>query len=132
MEGFAAGEPDRRGVGRIMALPLIGLIRLYQLLVSPLLPPSCRYYPSCSAYGLGALRRFGLVRGGYLTLHRLARCHPWSDGGVDHLPGTWAQRGSEELRRPQVGDEPADLADPQHSCSDDGASGAHDRRTQHL
>ena len=56
---------------KVLALPLIGLVRGYQLLVSPLLPQSCRYFPSCSAYGLTALPRFGLVRGSYQTVHRI-------------------------------------------------------------
>ena len=71
---------------RALALPLILLVRAYQRLISPLLPPSCRYYPSCSAYAVTALERFGPLRGTWLALRRLGRCHPWSDGGVDHVP----------------------------------------------
>lgn len=70
----------------LSALPLVGLVRLYQLFLSPLLPSSCRFYPSCSAYALVALRRFGPVRGLWLTVRRLGRCHPWNPGGVDHVP----------------------------------------------
>lgn len=70
----------------VLARPLIWLVRGYQLLVSPLLPPSCRYYPSCSAYAVEALRVHGLFRGGWLAARRLARCHPWTAGGVDHVP----------------------------------------------
>jgi len=88
----------------ILAQPLIWLVRGYQLLLSPLLPQSCRYFPSCSAYGVTSLQRFGLLRGGYLTVHRLLRCHPWSAGGIDHVPETWAQRGSPELARPRFAD----------------------------
>ncbi len=73
-------------VRRALALPLILLVRAYQRLISPLLPPSCRYYPSCSAYAVTALERFGPVQGTWLALRRLGRCHPWSDGGVDHVP----------------------------------------------
>ena len=68
------------------AWPLVGLVRLYQRLLSPLLPPSCRFYPSCSAYAVTALSRHGLLKGSWLTLRRLARCHPWNPGGVDHVP----------------------------------------------
>ncbi|GAA4816807.1 membrane protein insertion efficiency factor YidD [Nocardioides caeni] len=65
---------------------LIGLVRLYQLLISPLLGPSCRYYPSCSAYAVQALQTHGAIRGTWLAGRRLLRCHPWSPGGVDHVP----------------------------------------------
>ncbi|HTT03641.1 MAG TPA: membrane protein insertion efficiency factor YidD [Steroidobacteraceae bacterium] len=63
-----------------------GLIRIYQWTVSPLLGPTCRFYPSCSNYALQALRRYGLVRGGWLALRRIARCHPFHPGGVDPVP----------------------------------------------
>jgi uncharacterized protein len=75
----------RRG-GQVLVLPLIGLIRVYQLVISPLTPPTCRYYPSCSAYAVTALRRFGPIKGTWLAGRRLLRCHPWSPGGVDHVP----------------------------------------------
>ncbi|GAA1745645.1 membrane protein insertion efficiency factor YidD [Nostocoides vanveenii] len=77
-------------VGGLLAQPLIWLIRAYQLVISPMTPPSCRYYPSCSAYALGALRRFGLFRGSYLAARRVLRCHPWAPGGVDHVPQTFS------------------------------------------
>ncbi len=96
----------------LAARPLLWLVRAYQLLISPLLPQTCRYYPSCSAYGVTSLQRFGLVRGTYLMLHRIVRCNPWSAGGVDHVPQTWAQRGSDELTRPQhLQPAPPDLPD---------------------
>lgn len=75
-----------RPLGWWLAMPLVWLVRGYQLLVSPMLGPTCRYYPSCSAYAVEALQRFGLLRGSWLAVRRLARCHPWSDGGVDHVP----------------------------------------------
>jgi len=60
-------------------------IRLYQLLISPLLPAStCKFHPSCSEYAALAIRKHGVVRGGWLAAHRLARCHPWAKGGVDY------------------------------------------------
>jgi putative membrane protein insertion efficiency factor len=69
---------------RLLALPLVGLIRLYQVLVSPLLPQgTCKYHPSCSAYAVEALRAHGLVKGSVLAGWRLLRCNPWSHGGVD-------------------------------------------------
>ena len=73
-------------VERLLAAPLIGAIVLYQRLISPMLPPTCRYYPSCSAYAVTALRRFGPVKGTWLAVKRLVRCHPWTPGGVDHVP----------------------------------------------
>lgn len=66
--------------------PLLVLIRCYQLLISPLTPPTCRFYPSCSAYAVTALIRFGPIRGSWLALRRITRCHPWNPGGVDHVP----------------------------------------------
>jgi putative membrane protein insertion efficiency factor len=71
---------------RILALPLLALIFLYRKLVSPVLPPACRYYPSCSAYAEEAVRRHGPVRGPYLAVRRLLRCHPWAVGGPDPVP----------------------------------------------
>jgi putative membrane protein insertion efficiency factor len=71
---------------RVAAAPLVGLILIYQRFVSPMLPPTCRYYPSCSQYALTAIRRFGPVKGTWLAIRRLLRCHPWTPGGVDHVP----------------------------------------------
>lgn len=76
----------RLEVAQLLARPLVWVVRLYQLVVSPLLVQQCRFYPSCSAYAVTALTRFGIVRGSWLTLRRLARCHPWNPGGVDHVP----------------------------------------------
>ena len=65
---------------------LRGLIRAYQLLISPVLPPSCRYLPTCSDYAAEALQVHGVVRGLWLALRRLARCHPWGGSGYDPVP----------------------------------------------
>lgn len=73
-------------VSAVLARPLVWLVMGYQLLVSPLLGPTCKYYPSCSAYAITALTEHGPVRGLWLTVRRLLRCHPWSHGGVDHVP----------------------------------------------
>jgi putative membrane protein insertion efficiency factor len=64
----------------------IGLIRLYRLIISPWLPNSCRYYPTCSQYSLEAIQRFGAVKGLWLTVKRIARCHPWGGSGYDPVP----------------------------------------------
>ena len=69
-----------------MSVLLAAVVRLYQLLVSPLFPASCKYHPSCSQYAIDALRVHGLVRGTALTAWRLLRCNPWSYGGVDKVP----------------------------------------------
>jgi putative membrane protein insertion efficiency factor len=64
----------------------MALIRLYQLTLSPLLPPSCRFTPSCSHYGYEAFRRFGFFKGGWLTVKRVTRCNPFNPGGYDPVP----------------------------------------------
>jgi uncharacterized protein len=69
-----------------MRLLLVGVIRLYQLGISPLLPAACRFYPTCSQYALVAVRDHGARRGAGLAIKRLARCHPWNPGGVDFVP----------------------------------------------
>lgn len=65
---------------------LVAPLRLYKVFLSPLLPPACRFHPSCSVYAMGALRVHGPVRGLWLALRRIARCHPWSRGGLDPIP----------------------------------------------
>lgn len=62
------------------------LIRAYQYAVSPLFVQSCRFYPSCSAYALEAVERYGVLRGAWLAMKRLLRCHPWHSGGCDPVP----------------------------------------------
>lgn len=69
-----------------MRLALIGVLRAYRAIISPLYGQVCRYHPSCSAYALEAVTSFGAARGCWLALRRLARCHPWAAGGVDLVP----------------------------------------------
>jgi putative membrane protein insertion efficiency factor len=71
---------------------LVAPIRFYQRFITPYTPPSCRYYPTCSAYAVTALRTRGAVVGTVLTIWRLLRCNPWSTGGIDHVPATGLRR----------------------------------------
>ncbi len=64
----------------------IFLIKVYQRTISRVLPPSCRFYPSCSEYGVQALQKYGVFKGGWLTVKRIARCHPFNPGGYDPVP----------------------------------------------
>jgi len=75
-----------RLVRRAVQLVLLGMVHGYRWLISPLLPPACRFYPTCSAYALEALRRHGPVTGSVLTVRRLCRCHPLHEGGIDLVP----------------------------------------------
>lgn len=64
----------------------VSFIKGWRAIISPLYGNVCRYHPSCSAYGLGAVQQYGLVRGGAMTLWRILRCNPWSRGGIDDVP----------------------------------------------
>ena len=77
----------------MIARLLILLCRFWQLGPSMILPPTCRYSPSCSAYAIEALRRYGAVKGGWLTVRRIARCHPWGGHGYDPVPDCNTKRG---------------------------------------
>ena len=65
---------------------LVGALRGYKRFVSPLLPPACRFHPSCSVYAAEAIERHGALRGGWLAVRRVSRCHPWNEGGFDPVP----------------------------------------------
>ncbi|MDT4329514.1 membrane protein insertion efficiency factor YidD [Methylomonas sp. MED-D] len=69
-----------------MRFLLITLIKVYKYFISPLLGPRCRFYPTCSSYGLEAIQRHGAAKGSYLTLRRLLKCHPFHPGGIDPVP----------------------------------------------
>jgi uncharacterized protein len=73
------------------------IIRFYQRIISPLTPPSCRFYPTCSHYGYQSIERFGFFKGGWLAMRRIGRCHPFSPSGFDPVPeewpGMWAKLG---------------------------------------
>lgn len=70
----------------ILSLPFILLIKLYQWIISPVLGPKCRYTPSCSAYALEAFKKYGPLKGGWLAIKRISRCHPWGGHGYDPVP----------------------------------------------
>jgi len=71
---------------------LVGMIRFYGRFLSPLFPPSCIYQPTCSSYAVTAITRFGALRGGWLALKRIFRCHPFRSGGHDPVPDKWENR----------------------------------------
>ena len=79
-------------VVRLPRLIAMGLIRAYQILVSPLLGSNCRYLPSCSQYAIEALDIHGLFRGGWLAIRRIGRCHPFRPGGYDPVPASNGER----------------------------------------
>jgi putative membrane protein insertion efficiency factor len=73
-------------IKRLLVLPFLMVIKLYQWIVSPWLGPSCRYTPTCSQYAATALQRHGLLKGTWLSLKRISRCHPWGSSGYDPVP----------------------------------------------
>ena len=81
-------------IGQFLVLILVGLIRSYQIVLSPRIGAVCRYYPSCSHYGLAAVKVHGATKGSLLAVWRILRCHPWAAGGVEFIPnkGNWATK----------------------------------------
>ncbi len=71
---------------RVLSLPFLLLIRIYQVVISPWLGPKCRYTPTCSHYATEALKKHGAIKGLYLTFRRIAKCHPWGGSGYDPVP----------------------------------------------
>ncbi|WHA10075.1 membrane protein insertion efficiency factor YidD [Enterococcus montenegrensis] len=71
---------------------MIGLVRGYQRFISPLFPPSCRYYPTCSSYMIQAVEKHGALKGGIMGTARILRCHPFVKGGLDYVPETFSLR----------------------------------------
>lgn len=79
--------PVVRNVLRAAAIfPLVALVRFYQYCISPFIPRACRFEPSCSVYAVEALRKYGPLRGGWLAIRRILRCHPWGGSGYDPVP----------------------------------------------
>ncbi|MDO5457915.1 MAG: membrane protein insertion efficiency factor YidD [Atopococcus tabaci] len=87
----------------------IGLVRVYQKLISPLFPPSCRYYPSCSTYTADALKKHGTLRGGLMGAARIFRCNPFTRGGVDKVPDffTLKRNPADRLEKDRVNNKQA-------------------------
>ncbi len=71
---------------------VISIIKLYQKIISPLTPPSCRFYPTCSHFGVEAVEKHGALKGTYLAVKRILRCHPFNEGGYDPVPEEWNER----------------------------------------
>ncbi|HHV21377.1 MAG TPA: membrane protein insertion efficiency factor YidD [Propionibacterium sp.] len=100
---------------------LIGFIRLWRAVISPIYGNVCKYYPSCSAYGLESVQVHGALRGSWLTISRIVRCNPWSSGGYDPVPGTaaaeeWAREQREKTEtNPAAGRDPAAYPPPADS-----------------
>lgn len=75
-----------RSLSKIIAIPFIWLVRFYQIAISPYTPSSCRYTPTCSSYTVEALKKHGLIKGGWLAAKRIGSCHPWGGSGYDPVP----------------------------------------------
>ncbi len=73
-------------ISKIFSFIFLFLIKAYKTLISPILPPSCRYLPTCSDYGIQAIQKHGPFKGGWLALKRISRCHPWGGHGYDPVP----------------------------------------------
>jgi hypothetical protein len=71
---------------KFLAIPLIIVIKIYQLIISPLFPPSCRFTPTCSNYSVEALQKYGIIKGSWLGFKRIIKCHPWGGSGYDPVP----------------------------------------------
>ena len=77
---------SKKMIKYILSLPLIALVKFYQICISPLKPPSCRFTPTCSSYAIEALKKHGPIKGGYLATKRILKCHPWGGSGYDPVP----------------------------------------------
>ena len=73
-------------VKKIIISPFVFLVKIYQNIISPLFPPTCRYTPTCSEYAIQSLKKYGLIKGVYLSIKRIVNCHPWGGSGYDPIP----------------------------------------------
>lgn len=92
----------------MLSKAVVAPLKLYRLVVSPLYGQTCRYYPSCSAYAVGAIEQLGAIRGLWLAMRRLGRCHPWCEGGVDLVPTVETYRWWGRAAGTDGEDDPAD------------------------
>jgi len=79
-------------ISKALTCFIVYIIKFYKFFVSPIMPPSCKYYPTCSVYSIQAINRFGLIKGGYLSLKRILSCNPFSSGGLDPVPEVFSIR----------------------------------------
>ncbi|MGP7959312.1 membrane protein insertion efficiency factor YidD [Sanguibacter sp. A247] len=108
--GVNGAQRAWRVVRRLPGRGVLLLLRAYQLVISPMTPPSCRFYPSCSEYAVRAVRIHGVLKGGRLAIWRVLRCNPWNYGGVDDVPG--------DVRRPAVQETGSRTPEaPTHVCA---------------
>ena len=86
MQSQKSSDRFWNGVKWVAISPFVALVKFYQFCISPFFPHMCRFTPTCSEYAIEALRKHGLIRGGWLTAKRIARCHPWGGSGYDPVP----------------------------------------------
>ena len=79
-------------INKIITFPIILFIRFYQLFVSPIIGQNCRYLPTCSEYTIGCLIQFGLIKGTFLSIKRISKCHPWGSHGYDPIPNNLKEK----------------------------------------
>lgn len=90
-------QVELRPCSQLITSPVRGLIKCYQVVISPMLGPNCRFHPSCSCYAQEALQTHGLLKGSWLTIKRIVKCNPMHPGGFDYVPGT-KQRNNQNLK----------------------------------
>jgi uncharacterized protein len=101
------GRPATRAIARLLTAAWLAPVRIYRRFISPALPARCKYHPSCSRYAIDAVRELGLIRGSIVAAWRLARCNPWSNGGVDPIENRRLFRGRGEPRTRWPGELPS-------------------------
>ncbi len=98
MTGGVASRAIVDALGRLLAWPILLLVQIYRVTISPVLGANCRFEPTCSSYAIEALRQYGAFRGSVLAAKRIARCHPWGSSGYDPVPGPGPEADTDEDR----------------------------------